>query len=45
MKGFQLYLAENKEMFPGTQEQSQESALQAWKSLDKSEKEEYKMPR
>lgn len=45
LKGFSLYHAENREEFPGTQEESQQSALEKWKSLDKSDKEKYKSPR
>jgi len=45
LKGFQLYLAENKEMFPGTPEQSQSHALLSWKSMEKQDKEKYALPR
>ena len=45
LKGFSLYHAENQEKFPGTQEESQQSALEKWKSLEKSDKEKYKSPR
>jgi len=45
LKGFQLYLAENQEMFPGTPEQSQNHALKSWKSMEKQDKEKYALPR
>merc|ERR1712142_279489 len=45
LKGFQLYMAENKEMFPGTPEQSQNHALKSWKSMEKQDKEKYALPR
>ena len=45
LKGFQLYMAENMEEFPGTPEESQRDALSSWKSLDKNLKEKYKSPR
>jgi len=45
LKGFQLYLAESQDEFPGTQEESQEAALQSWKSMDRSSKDQYKASR
>ena len=45
LKGFQLYLAENKDSFGGGgQDQMQEVAL-SWKELDKESKEKYKQAR
>jgi len=45
LKGFQLYLAENKDEFPGSAEQSQQDALVKWKALEKTVKDNYRSPR
>ena len=41
LKGFQLYMAENKESFNG----DQEAALTQWKGMDKDAKDKYKVAR
>ena len=46
LKGFALFMAENREDWAGKDEEAaQEAALAAWKSLDKAEKEAFKLPR
>ena len=45
LKGFALFMAEQREDWSGSEEEVQEAALTAWKALDKAEKEAYKMPR
>jgi len=45
LKGFQLFLAENKDNFSGDQDKVQEDALTQWKGLDKDEKDKYKVAR
>ena len=46
LKGFALFMAENREEWRSLEEEAaQESALAAWKALDKTAKEEYKLPR
>jgi len=45
LKGFQLFLAENRDDFEGENEKVQELALTQWKSMDKVAKEKYKEPR
>ena len=46
LKGFALFMAENREEWSSLEEEAaQESALAAWKALDKAAKEEYKLPR
>jgi len=45
LKGFQLYLAENRETFIGEKDKIQEVALSQWKGLEKDEKDKYKVAR
>ena len=49
LKGFQLWLAENKESLASSQSTGDEDVnamgLQRWKALSKEEKERYKSPR
>jgi hypothetical protein len=44
LKGFQLWLAENKDLLPAS-EKMNALGLQKWKELSKEEKESYKSPR
>jgi len=45
LKGFQLYLAENRDNFSGEQDKVQEVALTQWKGMDKESKDKYKEAR
>jgi len=45
LKGFQLYLAENKDSFTGEDDKIQELALTQWKSMEKELKDKYKEAR
>merc|ERR1712013_946846 len=45
LKGFQLYLAENKDSFSGEEDKLQELALTQWKSMGKELKDKYKEAR
>jgi len=45
LKGFQLYLAENRDSFGGVQDKVQELALTQWKGMDKELKDKYKEAR
>jgi len=45
LKGFQLYLAENKDSFTGEEDKVQELALTQWKSMEKELKDKYKEAR
>ena len=41
-KGFQLYLAENRDIFSEEQDEVQKLALTRWKETDKEVKDQYK---
>jgi len=45
LKGFQLFLAENRDSFSGEQDRVQELALTQWKSMEKELKDKYKEAR
>ncbi len=45
LKGFALFMAEHREEWSGPEDQVQEAALAAWKALDKTEKEAFKLAR